>query len=492
MLLEENTRNDNQELKLDELSKKANVAKKTIHYYLNKGLLPPAKKIHARLAVYNQNHLRLLKLIQLLKNEAHLPLTIIEEVFKKRSYDAKTIEEIELIPLMKGIDSSESLFRYIETYNGKKANIETIPPGFQQELFEKKLISNSQGKLDKQEFEIALTLLRARELGLPLEIFDRFEKAIDEIVSTEKQILIEQIKPDSDHQSTIDHLLEINKLIDNFISHKKSNTLLKHFSQTFQEAPISIQSLNKNLYIPSQAFLEKQKIIEQISNLYEKRDEGKLNTIDIIESFIIIGNYAEAKKEAENLLENEKENPDALIALGTANIFLNESLDVAIEQMEKAASLRPGNARILSYCAISYLFQGTRIGGIFSSAQLLKKSFDAFNEAIAIHPESPREELEILLMKGRAYSILPTPLEKVNEGIESLEKLLEIIENNTDEELNFPIPSFREIITINAYFYLGEAYLAKKNHSKSQSAFKRVLLKDPASNFGANAFEKLN
>lgn len=490
-ILETNPR-DNQELKLEELSEKANVAKKTIHYYLNKGLLPPAKKIHARLALYNQNHLRLLKLIQLLKNEANLPLAIIESIFKKRAYDAKTIEEIELIPLMKGTDSSDSLLRYIETYRGNTASIETIPAKFQRELFDRELVSIPKGKLDKNELELAITLLKAKTLGISLDTFERFEKAIDDIVSNEKQILISQIKPNSDHQSTIDHLLEVNKIVDKFISQRTSNILWEHFSQTLQEAPISIQSLNKNLYIPSQAFLEKQNIIAQIAKLNEKKNSNPLNTINIIESFIIIGHYSEAKNEALMLLKKDKDNPDALVALGTANIFLNESLDQAMKQIEKAARLKPNNARILSYCAMSYLVQGARFGGIFSSAQLLKKSFDAFNQAISLRPESPREELEVLLMKGRAFSILPTPLDKVDEGIQALERILTILGKHTDKQLNFPIPSFREIITINAYFYLGEAYLARNNKSQAQSAFEKVLLKDPASNFGVSAFEKLN
>ena len=82
-----------QEFKLEELSKVAKVAKKTIHYYLNKGLIPPAKRVHARLSLYNENHLHLLKLIQGFKDEADLPLSIIKNIFVKRDFIATDIEE---------------------------------------------------------------------------------------------------------------------------------------------------------------------------------------------------------------------------------------------------------------------------------------------------------------------------------------------------------------------------------------------------------------
>ena len=70
----------------------AGIAKKTIHYYLNIGILPPPKRIHERLSLYGENHFKLIKLIQKLQAEKKLPLSFITQLFKQGDYDADVLE----------------------------------------------------------------------------------------------------------------------------------------------------------------------------------------------------------------------------------------------------------------------------------------------------------------------------------------------------------------------------------------------------------------
>lgn len=63
---------------LDELARRASVTKRTVRYYIQQGLLPPAEG-SGRGATYSQTHLDLLELIGELK-ERHLPLAEIRRV----------------------------------------------------------------------------------------------------------------------------------------------------------------------------------------------------------------------------------------------------------------------------------------------------------------------------------------------------------------------------------------------------------------------------
>ncbi len=491
-MTDQNLANPNiQEFKLDELSRAAKVAKKTIHYYLNKGLLPPAKRVHARLSLYNENHLHLLKLIQGFKDEANLPLSIIKNIFVKRDFIASEIEENDFRLVLNESSSTKTVLSYIDQSTESLISTNDPSPEFLSELKALGLIDENFSATDKREQSLINTLSRVAELKLPLEMFKGFNESLEKIISLEKEIIISQIKDDVEYSHLVDELLELNTLVDKYISDKKAVLLRKQFSETFQEVPMSFQSLNQKLYIPSQAFIEKNKIREQINSLIEsEQNNSKTNKKKLVDAYLIIGDYENANSIARDLAKEEPDNPDFLISVGTCAVFLDEP--EALQYIEKAVELNPGSAKALCYIAMGYLIQGSKFNGIFSPAHWLKKSLDAFNALININPESPRDSMEILLMKGRAYSILPSPLEKVQEGIDALESLLKLISDNNDEQLDLPIEAAREIIKINAYFYLGEAYRSTGQNEKSQQVFKEVLLADPNSNFGMQAYQKIN
>jgi len=266
------------QLKLAELSKAAGIAKKTIHYYLNKGLLPPATKLHNRLSLYNDNHLHLLKLIQKIKKETNLPLTLIQNLFSQRNFDAKILEDNEVRELLKSNSDTEALNPYFDTYKATKIKPVDLTADFQDQLFKAGIISSAKGRLESQEENIAFTLVRANELGVSPTTFAKLNSVIDEIVAEEKQILLENITITEDYKTSVDQLLEIDFLINSFIKHRKSLQLRKAFSQAVKDVPFSIESLNKKLYIPSPAFFDKHNInqkIEKCLNEIKKKHNNK-------------------------------------------------------------------------------------------------------------------------------------------------------------------------------------------------------------------------
>jgi len=480
-----------QEFKLEELSKAAKVAKKTIHYYLNKGLLPPAKRIHARLSLYNENHLHLLKLIQRFKDEADLPLSIIKNIFVKRDFIATDIEENDFRLLLDESSSTQSVLNYIDQTSADSVYANAPSKEFIAGLQSMGLIESDFAETGKREQSLVNTLARFNELKIPLEKFHNLNESLEQIISVEKEMIINQISDDVEYANLVDELLEVNALVDQYISDKKAIMLRKQFADTFQEVPLSFKALNQKLYIPSPAFIEKNKVREQIQALSESIDyKDTTRKKKLVDAYLMIGDYENANTLARDLVKKEPENSDILIAVGTCSVFMDAS--DGLKYIEKAVELNPDSAKALCYSAMAYLIQASKFNGIFSPANWLKKSLDAFNSMIKVKPDTPRDALEVSLMKGRAYSILPSPLEKVREGIESLESLLEIISTNDDVELDLPIPAARDIIRLNACFYLGEAYESIGQEKKSQQAFEKVLLSDPNSNFGIQAYKKIN
>jgi DNA-binding transcriptional MerR regulator len=76
------------DLTIDDLEKHSGLSIRTLHYYMQKGLLPSPDK-RGKYASYSQEHLDRLDLILILK-EMHLPLNEIRELL-----DSLTPEEIQ-------------------------------------------------------------------------------------------------------------------------------------------------------------------------------------------------------------------------------------------------------------------------------------------------------------------------------------------------------------------------------------------------------------
>lgn len=82
--------------KISELAEEAGVTKRTIHYYISKGLLLPPEGIGVN-SLYNDEHLKRLRLIKKLQAE-YMPLNKIREYIQENADDDTS--NIEQAPLL--------------------------------------------------------------------------------------------------------------------------------------------------------------------------------------------------------------------------------------------------------------------------------------------------------------------------------------------------------------------------------------------------------
>ena len=105
------------EYKVSELAEKAGVTKRTIHYYISKGLLLPPEGSGVN-SVYNDEHLNRLLLIKKLQSE-YMPLNIIIDYifeYPKEYIREYSLEDTEKIPYLK-------LQEETSEYNSEKTRI---------------------------------------------------------------------------------------------------------------------------------------------------------------------------------------------------------------------------------------------------------------------------------------------------------------------------------------------------------------------------------
>lgn len=67
-------------MRLSELSERSGVSTATIKYYLREGLVPPGRQINATTAEYDEEHLRLLRLVRAMIQVGKLPVATVREI----------------------------------------------------------------------------------------------------------------------------------------------------------------------------------------------------------------------------------------------------------------------------------------------------------------------------------------------------------------------------------------------------------------------------
>ena len=484
-----------QKFRLSELAELAGIAKKTIHYYLNIGILPPPKRIHERLSMYGENHFKLIKLIQQLQSEKKLPLSFITQLFKQGDYDAEVLE-LGLIAntYEKFVAGKPILPEGSQAVATSDSESISITKETRKNLVKLGIVTSDKNDLATDEIKIATVLEKAKHLKIPFEVFEKIQVLVNEMVLIESDSIIQSIDGDSSYKDVMDHLVGVDELLNTYIRRAKSTLLRKHYEKSFEDAPFSIEKLYERLYVPSPAFLKKQNINDSLATLIKKQGEKPNQcaiNVKLAESYLAIGDYKKSLSYSNLALKTSNENIDALVLSAAAHALLAKT-DEAIIFAEKAISIAPNSAKALAYCGMVCLIQASRVGGIISPGQWLNKALDLFERSQGLQPENDRDKIDILLMKGRAFSILPPSLMLVDDGIRALTELKDLISNKTDEDFEWPFNGFNEILFNNIHFYLAEAYGLKGDSIQMNHYLKKVILSDPASNFGTIAYGRIS
>lgn len=88
-------------MRINELVKKSGVPRTTIHYYLREGLLHPPRKTGRTMAVYDESHIKKLKLITELKRGNRLPIAFLKEQVEKADISPDSVEAYDVTKRVK-------------------------------------------------------------------------------------------------------------------------------------------------------------------------------------------------------------------------------------------------------------------------------------------------------------------------------------------------------------------------------------------------------
>lgn len=487
--------------RLGEFADIAGIAKKTIHYYINIGVLPAPKKVHGRLSLYDSNHVKLVSLVQRLQADKKLPLSFIAQLFKQGGYNAEALELGLIANSYEKMLDGASLLPETSGFgeppdNNVKVLLDTpsVTADTRQKLVSLGVSSAMNATLALDECKIGLLIEKANELNIPFDAFEKIQVLVDKMVSIESDAIIQTIDGDSGYADVLKKLATIDDLFNSYIRKSKSTLLRKHYEKIYTDAPFSISKLHEKLYIPSHEFLNKHHIKESLLSSDKGTNESLKTASGILklaEGYMATGNYTRALILAKRAIKKSKSNVDALVLAAGAQAILGHT-DEAIVLSEKAVASFPDNAKAAAYHGMICIVQASRVGGIISPGKWLNKGLASFGLSESLTPKNDRDLVDILLMKGRALSIMPPNLGMVDEGIAALIRLEGILVKYSDADFGWAFSGFNAILFNNINFYLGEAFSLKGDAIKVKAYWESLILSDPTSNFGKIAYQRMD
>ncbi|MEW6262446.1 MAG: MerR family transcriptional regulator [Thermodesulfobacteriota bacterium] len=166
-------------LKISELADQAGVSPRTIHFYIQEGLLPPPEKTGRNMAYYDPACVNKIRAIKKAQTERFLPLVVIGRILRENGYDYSTL-------------ATRAPDREAPTPPPQPILLEHISGGALME-FKKRGWLGSDRPADWTEADRRFLgfFLRCLDLGLSQEkfrqVFETIQALIEEVVGTEFQ-----------------------------------------------------------------------------------------------------------------------------------------------------------------------------------------------------------------------------------------------------------------------------------------------------------------
>jgi len=224
--------------RMKDLIRESGLPRKTIHYYINEGLLPPPKKSGRNTATYGSEHLERLRQICILREQQFLPIKAIKAVYNNTSDIDLTIEQEKFInELRLGLPNSirpgaEKYVNFNETVGGRITATELKT--FKKEGLITVIGTGAASVISKEDAVVLESWIGFKNIGFAMKGYDPtmlklWDSAIEQLVVKEIAYLSDGIFRDSQTESleVARNTMTIVKKLIEALHYKKTRTQFK-------------------------------------------------------------------------------------------------------------------------------------------------------------------------------------------------------------------------------------------------------------------------
>lgn len=466
--------------------------RQTIHSYLRAGILPAPDARRTGHARYDARHLELLGLLRELHSERGLSLEAIGRSFAKAGFDAAEVRRslpfggqpllqsalpssaIAASELVRRAGASETLF---------------------QELRGAGALSSEPDAPDELYGAEALTILTAAkrlvEQGVSVEALRRLLHHAEGVAGVEVGVLASDASGLSGDGEPLAVRAERRHAdIGELFSAVRRASLRGVLRRLVEVGPRARRFAEDAIYIPSPLFIRRHQLEQALAEAEARAETGEAEATRSLGRLLLgLGRYAEAVLAFSRSTLRAPDDAEAHAYLGLARSTAG-AIGPGVESCERAVALAPRSPRAHAFLGATLALEAAMSVGLTNPGEQLRHAFHVAGRSRAFDPSDERERMEVLLARGRLFTVLPAGMPGRSDGIADLEAVLSMTApGQTDRAPE--IPGTSALHRVHALYYLGVCALDDGRAEQARAWLGECVTIDPASRFAELAYDLL-
>ncbi len=469
--------------------------RQTVHFYLRRGVLPPpVEAAGTRNARYGAHHLALLEVVHALQDQRGMSLDAIRRQFVQAQYDPEVARRA-----MGSGPSSTSL--------ATRASVEPLGAGelvrragsseaVLRSLEEIGLVTPEQIDGDARYGSDALTILsaakRLADQGMSPESITRLARHVEGVASAEVAALAADASGLSGEGEPLASRAERrHQDIGELVSAVRRSALRGVLQRLVEVGPRAHQFAAEAIYIPSPLFIRRYRLDGALAEAEGAADRGDPEACLRLGRLLIgLGRYPEAAVWLSRCVQKQPRNDEAHGYLGLARSTGGE-IASGVEACRQAVALAPESPRAHAFLGASLAIHAAMTTGLAHPGEQLRNALFVANHSRSLTPRDARERMEVLLARGRMFTVLPAGLPGHANGLADLEEVLALTTPGaSDSGLDFP--GTVALHRVHALYYLGVSAHQEDRMDDARRYLGECITIDPASRFAQQAYELLS
>lgn len=437
------------------------ISKELIHHYIRQGLLPKSKSR----ALYSHRQVRLLHQIRLLREDHHLPLEVIRQLFSVFDFDPARIESLTL---------GESLSKRVTEFasRGDLLSSETVSAdelcaatGVSAdrltEYAQAHIVSPIQ-EAGKERFTVydarAVALCEnGVALGIPFDSFRTIASYVRIAFELEHPGFYEVVRdPSLDQERALADVFIRWEISGSFVQNVLSALTQRRLRTFLEGTQVRKPALDDVVYRPSAAFVRRHGLEDQIDAARERlgqRPEHTERWLHVARLMRHTGRFVEAAFFLEESIEKWPEDTTLRSALGCARALLGD-LERALDELGGAVEANAEDPAASVFLALVLFKRAAADGRPEALIRDGARIMDLIDAALA-HAGSAADAAaaaEVRMLAGWLLASMPPSFHSCERGIEVLADTLRELEQGL--EVDGSVPGLHERALINAAYLL--------------------------------------
>ena len=457
-----------------ELSSRAGVTRRTIHFYIQEGLLPQPERPHKNIAYYDEEFIEMIAAIKKAQTERFLPLVVIRKILDQNNYDYSALIEAPEKLKTDGGKSSE-----------KQSELESVTTnGYPEEVL-RELASRNWITPDShggkrvyrhEEAELVKLISRLSQNGVPLKsavtFFEHLEEVVKNLVEEEIEYLLAWTLENKSGE--LNELWELEKKsILTFSQRVWERQWAKSIARRINMLDyMYLATADEGFGIPAEELKPQLDVFE--ANIPNHPSKVRA-FMDLATGYSIIGDLERSRYFHRKALKLDPRDPEVQIRALWYRRFSKRPGDLVRlkKETQKIVEKHPEYALAHAFLALWHIIDLKNIENPQEVLSNINRSLEDLSHADQLEPINNHNWVLVNYIQGRVYTELLGISRYLNQGIRAFEKILS---RKTDLDWYYEgrMPFFPKWLWPNLYFFLGSSYLKVGRFEEAYEALEKA------------------